>query len=95
MSSLLPARLLALLQPACQYTDSADHVSVANLCSCQYHPIVTKQAKEVARTTPDCTMVSAAGLEDRGDHVHFTTDGYVQFGARYAAQWLRLQPAAE
>lgn len=37
-------------------------------------------------------QVSAAGLEDRGDHVHFTTDGYIRFGARYAAQWLRFQP---
>jgi hypothetical protein len=29
-------------------------------------------------------MVSAAGLADRGDHVHFTTEGYTMFGARCA-----------
>ena len=51
--------------------------------------------REVAATVPRCLMVSAAGLADRGDHVHFSTEGFITFGARYAAQWLRLQPAAE
>jgi hypothetical protein len=58
-----------------------------------HHAIVTTQAKRVAATVHQTAMVSAAGLADRGDHVHFTTEGYIQFGARYAAQWLRLQPA--
>ena len=53
------------------------------------------QMREVAATVPRCLMVSAAGLADRGDHVHFSTEGFITFGARYAAQWLRLQPATE
>ena len=57
-----------------------------------HHPIVTEQSKQVAATVPDTAFVSAAGLEDRGDHVHFTTQGYISFGARYAAKWLQLQP---
>ena len=60
----------------------------------RYHAKVTAQSHAVAAAVSDCLMVSSAGLADRGDHVHFTTDGYVQFGARYAAAWLRLQPAA-
>ena len=60
-----------------------------------HHAMVSAQQRGVAETVSDCVMVSAAGLEDRGDHVHFTTEGYKQFGARYAAQWLRLQPAQE
>jgi hypothetical protein len=60
-----------------------------------YHGIVSAQSRQVAESVPAVLMVSAAGLDDRGDHVHFTTQGYVQFGARYCAQWLRLQPAVQ
>ena len=56
---------------------------------------MSAQSRQVAESVPAVLMVSAAGLDDRGDHVHFTTQGYVQFGARYCAQWLRLQPAVQ
>ena len=47
-----------------------------------HHRIVTAQQHKVAEQVPHCLMVSSAGLEERGDHVHWSTDGFIQFGAR-------------
>jgi hypothetical protein len=45
---------------------------------------------EVARRVPLCAVVTAEGLKDRGDHLHFDTPSLYVFGARYAAAYGRL-----
>jgi hypothetical protein len=48
----------------------------------------------LAQTTTHYACVSAGGLMDRGDHVHFDTTSARILGGRYAAAMLRLQGAA-
>jgi len=42
------------------------------------------------KTVPHCAFVSAEGLVDRGDKLHFDTPSLHEFGRRYAAAWLAL-----
>jgi hypothetical protein len=42
---------------------------------------------------PHCAFVSAEGLVDKGDKVHFDSPSFRELGRRYAAAWQRLQPA--
>ncbi|HVT74002.1 MAG TPA: sialate O-acetylesterase [Lacunisphaera sp.] len=39
---------------------------------------------------PRCAFVSAEGLGDMGDHLHFDTPALHEFGRRYAQAWLEL-----
>ncbi len=49
---------------------------------------------EVAKRVPLCAMVTAEGLNDRGDHLHFDTPSLHTFGERYAAAYLKLKAEA-
>jgi hypothetical protein len=40
---------------------------------------------------PKCAFVSAEGLGDLGDHLHFDTPALHEFGRRYAKAWLGLK----
>jgi hypothetical protein len=40
---------------------------------------------------PKCAFVSAEGLGDMGDHLHFDTPAQHEFGRRYAKAWMELQ----
>lgn len=40
---------------------------------------------------PHCAFVSAEGLSDGGDRLHFDSASFRELGRRYAAAWLRLQ----
>jgi hypothetical protein len=84
-----------LTDPACRGSLDPKDATDTNAPGRTFHRIVTAQMRQVAESVPHCLLVSAAGLQERGDHVHWSTEGFVQFGARYAAQWLRLQPAVQ
>jgi alpha-L-fucosidase 2 len=51
--------------------------------------------RELPQTIPTAHVISSAGCEARGDHVHFTPAGYRELGRRYAQTMLTLlgQPA--
>lgn len=42
---------------------------------------------------PRCAFVSAEGLADKGDKIHFDSPAFRELGRRYATAWLALQPA--
>ena len=60
-------------------TDDAQHFSEVN-----------RQLGELAATLPLCACVSAAGLQDHGDRLHFGAAAMREFGRRYAAAYLTL-----
>lgn len=45
----------------------------------------------VPASVPRCAFVSAEGLTDKGDHLHFDTPALYEFGRRYAQAWLDSQ----
>jgi len=45
------------------------------------------------RFVPHCAFVSAGGLTDKGDKIHFDSPSFRELGRRYAAAWQGLQPA--
>ncbi len=42
---------------------------------------------------PHCAFVSAEGLADKGDKIHFDSPAFRELGRRYAAAWQVLSPA--
>jgi len=44
---------------------------------------------------PHCAFVSAGGLTDKGDRVHFDSASQRELGQRYARAWLELTAASE
>lgn len=42
---------------------------------------------------PHCAFVSAEGLADQGDKLHFDSASFRELGRRYAVAWQALQPA--
>ena len=46
--------------------------------------------KNLPGTLPNSYVISSAGLPCNDDHLHFTAEGYREFGTRYAAQMLSL-----
>ena len=47
------------------------------------HTSINKALKEYAQNTPNCAIVSAKGLKDKGDNLHFNTSSLMTFGTRY------------
>lgn len=45
----------------------------------------------VPQSVPRCTFVSAEGLADQGDKLHFDTVSNRELGRRYAKAWLEMQ----
>lgn len=45
---------------------------------------------ELHRTIPTAHVISSAGCGSRRDHLHFSADGYREFGKRYAEKMLSL-----
>jgi len=43
------------------------------------------------KSVPHCAFVSAEGLVDKGDKLHFDTPSLHEFGRRYATAWLAMQ----
>ena len=46
--------------------------------------------RAVAHDVPNVAFVSAAGLKDKGDQVHFDSPSARELGRRYASAWLQL-----
>lgn len=46
--------------------------------------------KKLPETLPNSYVISSAGLPTNPDHLHFTADGYRQFGKRYAEKMLSI-----
>ena len=51
--------------------------------------VVNAALHQTAATEATTWVVSAAGLEDKGDSLHFTTEAANELGRRYAATWNR------
>ncbi len=47
--------------------------------------------KKLPATLPNSYVISSAGLPCNPDHLHFTGEGYRQFGRRYAEKMLAIQ----
>jgi metallo-beta-lactamase class B len=46
--------------------------------------------KKLPETLPNSYVISSTGLPCNADHLHFTTEGYRQFGKRYAEKMLSI-----
>jgi hypothetical protein len=46
--------------------------------------------KKLPETLPNSYVISSAGLPCNADHLHFTVEGYRQFGKRYAEKMLAI-----
>jgi len=46
--------------------------------------------RKLPETLPHSYVISSAGLPCNADHLHFTAEGYRQFGRRYAQRMLSL-----
>ena len=65
---------------------------------CQEKPVATTPLFYLATggeippvySTPFFGLVSAAGLTDKGDHLHFDSASLREFGQRYANEYLRI-----
>ena len=51
---------------------------------------VNEIIKTLPETLPNSYVISSAGLPSNPDHLHFTADGYRQFGKRYAGKMLSI-----
>src|SRR6266498_4268788 len=49
-----------------------------------------KIIKNLPETLPNSYVISSAGLPCNADHLHFTAEGYRQFGKRYAEKMLSI-----
>lgn len=56
----------------------------------QFKSQVDAAHRSLPQAMPPSGYVSAEGLTHRGDHVHFDSDSYREFGRRYAAAYLKL-----
>jgi hypothetical protein len=45
---------------------------------------------ELPKTVPNAHVFTSAGCTSRGDHLHFTPDGYRELGKRYGETMLSL-----
>lgn len=57
----------------------------------QYIDTVNKALNELAATEPNIAAVSSAGLEDRGDKLHFSAAAQREFGRRYFKSYRKLK----
>lgn len=55
--------------------------------------VIKAQLASLPSTVPHCAFVSSAGLAHKGDQVHFDSPSVREFGRRYAAAFLRLNPS--
>ncbi|MEO6078934.1 MAG: sialate O-acetylesterase [Steroidobacteraceae bacterium] len=55
--------------------------------------LVDQAHRDLVTAVPLAAFVSAEGLKDKGDKLHFTADSYREFGRRYAEAFLKLERA--
>lgn len=56
-----------------------------------YFPQIDTDIRSVVSELPDMGWVSAEGLTDKGDHLHFDSASAREFGRRYFAEYMRLR----
>jgi len=56
-----------------------------------YFPQIDTDIRSVVSELPDMGWVSAEGLTDKGDHLHFDSSSAREFGRRYFAEYMRLR----
>jgi len=54
-------------------------------------PNVNPQLDRLPQAVPLCSLVTSAGLTDRGDHLHFDSASARELGRRYAQAFARLR----
>jgi hypothetical protein len=59
----------------------------------KFAEVVNAQLKHIPDSVPHSAFVSSEGLIDKGDATHFDTRSLHEFGDRYAAAFLRLDPS--
>jgi hypothetical protein len=59
----------------------------------KFADVVVAELKKIPNSVRHSAFVSSEGLTDKGDGVHFDTRSLHEFGARYAAAFLRLEPS--
>jgi Carbohydrate esterase, sialic acid-specific acetylesterase len=52
--------------------------------------LVDQATRELSAKLPHTAYVSAEGLKDKGDKIHFDADGFRELGRRYAEAYLKL-----
>ena len=52
--------------------------------------VLRSELRLTASTVPGCALASAAGLQHKGDDVHFDTPSLRELGSRYADAWASL-----
>lgn len=57
-----------------------------------YWPVVNEQIASLPDRVKNAAFVSSAGLQHKGDGVHFDSPSLREFGRRYAAAMQKLQP---
>jgi hypothetical protein len=57
----------------------------------QDHEAINAALAKVPQVVPHCEFVSAEGLTDKGDQLHFDTPSLHEFGRRYAKAWAELE----
>ena len=67
------------------YLVNYSHMQVAN------YPKINLALQQVVREQPMTGFVSAAGLGDKGDHLHFSTAALYEFGLRYFEEFEKLR----
>lgn len=63
---------------------------LADRDTCPFHGEINRQLPELAASIPRFACVSAAGLTDIGDSLHFDTFSLREFGRRYARAYREL-----
>src|SRR5215207_8558200 len=54
--------------------------------------LVDKAQRDLPGKIPRTAYVSAEGLKDKGDKIHFDSDSFRELGRRYAEAYLKLAP---
>lgn len=60
---------------------------LAEYDECLYWDVVNEHLKDISKEKKLFTFVSAKGLTDNGDFLHFNSTSLREFGNRYAAAW--------
>jgi len=58
---------------------------------CDYFDLVNEQLREVENIVPGYSCVSARGMQDNGDSVHFNAESLREFGRRYAQKFIEMR----
>ena len=58
-----------------------------------YGDIVREAQAKVAQTTPHCALVDTSDLPLAGDGIHYSSEGHMQLGSRFAQKAIALQKA--